>query len=133
MEYRILNVDSATGVNQQSGKPWTRLNMKLQRIDNNEIADVVTFGEENMPLVEKIGQTVHGFCFLGKEYKGVKPTVFKWADAPKVNYEPQSGDFTSAQVVSKLNEILGILHANFPTSLDMMDKKEETVEEEIEF
>ena len=40
MDYKILSANSATGITRE-GKPWTKVNLLLQRTDNNEQENVI--------------------------------------------------------------------------------------------
>jgi len=119
MDYKILSANSATGITRE-GKPWTKVNLLLQRTDNNEQENVIAWGSESIPLVNMVGQIVSGSCFQGKPFKGKTDIIFKWSGAVKQPQPQQSNDV----VIKKLDEILSILHANFPTSLDLVDDKD---------
>ena len=132
----IVSTSSKTGITKQgpnAGKPYTMISVSFE--NNGATFEASTFKKEYIMLE---GQEVSGDIIKNAKgywnfYKDGETKPQSYAQSNDSSYGPD------ATLLSKLNEILGILHAHFPTASDMVDKKPvdepttELVEEEIQF
>ena len=133
-EYKVVSANGQTGISKKTGKPYTKVLLTLER--SGQTLDVFSF---DAGLINSVGQTVFG-NITPSEFRGITEYQFKKAGSYTgggyTQKQPAYG--TDATLLSKLNEILGILHAHFPTAIDLQEKTEnkadeELIEEEIAF
>ena len=115
-KYKILNTQTKSGIAKSTGNPYTKVTLLLQEEDGNQIK-AISFDPQ---LVTLEGQIVEGYTYE-KEYNGKVEINFKWAGSTGAPQQAQPKNNAGPVILKKLDEILGILKANFPTAIEMSD------------
>jgi len=129
MELKTIKILEAVTKKTGTGEkgPWALIKIKAEF--NGKEYEMTTFDTK---VHNCIGKEVQGFVqpSTNEKYPGL---TFRMPKGNSYGSSPKMTPETDALLLSKLNEILGILHANFPTAYSVQKEEEPPVEDELTF